>query len=134
MIRQAKATDCMCSTIVVYYLYAAHDFCVDCLACRLFITCCVLRPDPSVWPSAIQLSGQTEGILWIMKKPMPDDVDSLSAKSTLQSQVFFSSSEYAVIPRFAIDLLPPMMDKIEGIWKKNFSVFSNRLASMVRIM
>ncbi|KAI4162664.1 MAG: hypothetical protein LQ342_003710 [Letrouitia transgressa] len=65
-----------------------------------------------------------------MKKPMPDDVDSLSAKSTLQSQVFFSSSEYAVIPRFAIDLLPPMMDKIEGIWKKNFSVFSNRLASM----
>ncbi|KAL9603878.1 MAG: hypothetical protein Q9179_002039 [Wetmoreana sp. 5 TL-2023] len=43
-------------------------------------------------------------------------------------ELAFTYSQYAAIPRYAIDLLPPMIDKIKSIWRHNLLLFSERLS------
>ncbi|KAL8724628.1 MAG: hypothetical protein Q9181_006743 [Wetmoreana brouardii] len=78
---------------------------------------------------ALRQFERRQGILWLMKRSRPGDDDDLSTDLRFQSQVFFSYTEYAAIPRYAIDLLPSMIDKIESIWKNNLILLGEHLAS-----
>ena len=83
------------------------------MACRLTFPYYILPEEEKQWPSVSQveegLLGQfkyTHGVMWIMMKFDPHEA-AYSASRLLQSRIFFSTSEYAAIPEFAVDLLCP---------------------------
>lgn len=83
------------------------------------------------WPNNIQLREDSlkelesrQGILWIMMKPE-------APSYVLESRIFFSTSEYAEIPKIATDLLHPLITKVRNIWDQNFSRFQQRLGLIV---
>lgn len=91
------------------------------------------------WPNNVQLTENSfrefesrQGILWIVIKSEAHEVYTHSRNPVLQSRIFFSTSEYAEIPKMATDLLPPLVQKLESIWEQNFSRFQKRVGLMVR--
>ena len=72
-----------------------------------------------------------QGIMWIMVKPQAPEDYSHSSIPVLQSQIFFSTSEYAQVPRMATDLLPPLVEKLQSIWEQNFQRLQYRFGLMV---
>lgn len=88
-----------------------------------------------LWPNDVQLEADAlqefqsrQGILWIMMKSGAYEVyDSRN----LESRIFFSTSEYAEIPKTATDLLCPLVLKVQSIWGQNFSRFQKHLGLMV---
>ena len=69
-----------------------------------------------------------------MMKSEPHKVDSGLRNSVLQSRIFFSTSEYAEIPKVATDLLLPLLQKVQSIWDHNFNEFQKRVSYMVRVV
>ena len=91
------------------------------------------------WPKNVQREGNPfeefgsrQGIMWIMMKPQASEDFSHPRKPVLQSRIFFSTSEYAEIPKMATDLLLPLVNKIRSIWEQNFQRFQKRFGLMVR--
>ena len=72
-----------------------------------------------------------QGIMWIMMKPQAPEDYSHSRIPVLQSRIFFSTSEYAQIPKMAIDLLSPLVEKLQSIWEQNFQILQKRFGLMV---
>ena len=90
------------------------------------------------WPNNVQFTGDSfgefesrQGIMWIMmKSEVPEDY-SHSRNPLLQSQIFFSTSEYAGIPKMATDLFVPLVEKLRSICEQNSGRFQKRLGLMV---
>ncbi|KAF6223158.1 hypothetical protein HO173_013258 [Letharia columbiana] len=107
----------------------------DCfLECALSFDCYALPENMDLWPNDVQLEADAlqefqsrQGILWIMMKSGAYEVyDSRN----LESRIFFSTSEYAEIPKTATDLLCPLVLKVQSIWGQNFSRFQKHLGLM----
>lgn len=91
-----------------------------------------------LWPNDVQLEADAlqefqsrQGILWIMMKSEAHNVYAHSRNPVLESRIFFSTSEYAEIPKMATDLFCPLVLKVRSIWGQNFSRFQKHLGLMV---
>ncbi|KAM0800737.1 ankyrin repeat-containing domain protein [Usnea florida] len=110
----------------------------DCyLECALCFTCYALPENMEDWPNDVQLTGNPfgesesrQGIMWIMMKTQASEDYSHPRKPVLQSRIFFSTSEYAEVPKMATDLLPPLVKKVQTIWEQNFHRFQKRFGLM----
>jgi hypothetical protein len=72
-----------------------------------------------------------QGILWIMVKPTAEEAKLNPKLSILRSKFFFSTSEYAGAPDSATDLFLPLVQKVCCIWRGNFEIMAEHLASTV---
>lgn len=118
---------------------ATNVVCLDRLSCRFSIVCCALPPKHREWESLIQLEDhglkkthQHLGLLWVMTHSRNDHDFSTHMDEKLRSRIYLSSSGYAAVPRYAIDLLPSFLEKIDMTWMVNFIVFQRRFSSLVR--
>lgn len=104
--------------------------------CRFATRAITLPISPSDnWPtfsdtSKLNIEGfeKTYGILWIMTKRQ----DTTTSESTLESRIFFSTSEYAQVPPDAIDLFAPLVQQLRQEWDLTFQAAELRLAMKVR--
>ena len=119
-------------------MWIAYQRCEGFLECGLLLTCHVLPENMEQWPDRTQLTENTlgkhesrQGVLWIMMRSEPHQGDSDLRSPLLQSQIFFSTSEYAQVPRLATDLLVPLVRKVQSMWDHNFREFQKRLSHMV---
>ena len=72
-----------------------------------------------------------QGFSWIMVKPKHQEVVSGNERSLLHSCAFFHTTEYAALPESALDLLSPLVKKIQNIWAHNLSKLRERLMTTV---
>ena len=119
-------------------MLTAYHRCQGFLECTLLLTCHLLPENLAQWPNRTQLVGNTlgkhesrQGLVWIMMRPDLQEGDSDMRAPVLQSRVFFSTSEYAQVPKLATDLLIPLIQKVQTMWDHNFRVFQERLSHMV---
>ena len=85
------------------------------------------------WPTAAEIESASlqrfekrKGIIWYMYKSETDE-----SSSVLQSRVYFSTSEYAMLPDYAVDLFAPLIDQIQQIWRESYRACDERLSIMV---
>jgi hypothetical protein len=71
---------------------------------------------------------KTFGIAWILVKLH----DATASDSVLESKVFFSTSEYAQVPRRATDLFLPLVQQLLQEWNLTLHAAENRLEMKVR--
>ena len=118
--------------------WTAYQRYVGFLECALLLTCHVLPEDMEHWPNRTQLTEDTlgkhesrQGVLWIMRRSDPHQGDPDLRTPPLQSRIYFSTSEYAQVPKLASDLLVPLAQKVQRMWDHNFREFQKRLSHMV---
>ncbi|KAF7506301.1 hypothetical protein GJ744_011874 [Endocarpon pusillum] len=107
------------------------------LQCGLSLNCLVLPKHTEDWTGSLQLSEsfltsleRCQGIMWIMVRPDAKDISSHTSSSLLQSQVFFSTSEYAQIPPYATDLFVPLVQQVQVISNNNFAIIQRRFFNL----
>jgi hypothetical protein len=89
-------------------------------------------PDVSRSPEAfLQDFEKRQAILWIIVKPAAEEAKLNPKLPILRSKFFFSTSEYAGVPDCATDLFLPLVQKIRCIWRGNFEIMAEHLASTV---
>lgn len=72
------------------------------------------------------------GIIWIMVKRRDTKEQEIFFRTPLwESKIFFSTSEYAAVPRRASDLLEPLLKQIRQDWVRTFQEAESRQAKMV---
>ncbi|KAK4243683.1 DNA methylase, N-6 adenine-specific, conserved site [Corynascus novoguineensis] len=69
---------------------------------------------------------KTYGIAWIMTKCQ----DERAIEGSLESRIFFSTSEHAEVPVRAAELLTPLVQQLRQDWAGTFQVAESRLAMM----
>ncbi|KAF7510343.1 hypothetical protein GJ744_006839 [Endocarpon pusillum] len=106
------------------------------LECALSLPCLVLPRNMQEWPDVSRSSEaflrnfeKRQAILWIMVKPTAEEAKLNPKLPILRSKFFFSTSEYAGVPDSATDLFVPLVQKICCIWRGNFEIMAERLAS-----
>ena len=117
----------------------AYLCCEGFLECALLLTCHALPEDMKHWPNRTQLEEEfllehesRQGILWLMMKSDPQEINSDIRNPVLQSRIFFSTSEYVEIPKSGTDLFVPLIQTVQKLWERNFREFQKRLSHMVR--
>ncbi|KAF7512901.1 hypothetical protein GJ744_012004 [Endocarpon pusillum] len=71
-----------------------------------------------------------QGIMWIMRRSPSKSTGSHVNVPLLQSQIYFSTSEYAQLPTYATDLFVPLVGKLQDIWNDNMAGIHRRLLTL----
>ncbi|ERF69382.1 hypothetical protein EPUS_05927 [Endocarpon pusillum Z07020] len=110
----------------------------DCfLQSGLSLACHVLPKHMEDWTESFQLSQRLlrslevdQGIMWIMRRSSSKSIGSHVNVPLLQSQIYFSTSEYAQLPTYATDLFVPLVQKLQDIWNDNMAGMQRRLLTL----
>ncbi|MCJ1468852.1 Ankyrin-2 [Pseudocyphellaria aurata] len=85
---------------------------------------------PNSLKSSLNFLKKLHAIVWIMVKPKPPKNKPEIRRSTLESKTFFSTLEYAAVPKTPADLFVPLVQQLEEEWNDVHETADGHLSDM----